>query len=1026
MVAHANMNVDEMVRRFYLSKRGKCLLREIRQPFTQDESLLSLPLVEERYRMSPLKGFALVLAREFTLTIRNPIFLVARLIQTTLLGAIIGTLFWQIDYETNFNMFLSLQFFTLLLLSFSSLPQLSIVHRNIRVFYKHRDAHFFSAIPWGISLSVVQIPQQIVETLVFCSFVYWFSGMAPSAGKYFTYMLVALSNTLAVGGIFRCVACFTPRLEIANAVTIIFLVLVITMSGFTILRNAIRDYVIWLYWISPMAYAMRSMAINEFSDSRWRDQTCADAVPDPSVCSSPTQSFGNYILESFSFYTDVVWIWIGVGYCLAFFVGSVCVAILGLTYYSGTGITAVIPESRKDGDTEEEEEKHSRGGGGDNEDGTTTTQLAQQHDVESGSSVQASTIPSTEEDDELPTQDGDEGVHDGDEEQYIASFTPVELTFRNIHYYVPKQGGEHGEELELLKGITAFTLPGTLTALMGSSGAGKSTLLDVIAGRKTVGRMEGEILLNGYPKEQRVMRRITGYVEQFDVNSAGLTVLESLIFSARLRLPKNTSQRALRAFVDEQMRAIELDAIANAVVGRPGISGLSVEQRKRLSIGIELVSSPAIIFMDEPTSGLDARAAQIVMNTVKKIGESGRSIICTIHQPSREIFSVFDALLLLKRGGETIFFGDLGPESINLTSHLSRISGIPYTTNQNPATYMLEVTSSPETATIDFAQAYIEAGLSDKVEKQIDALGEDRKATGQDDGPIHFEQEFASSELQQVATLTKKFTTIYWRNPAYNLVRIIVAIVLALILGAIFWDRGTLSSMPTTGDIQNVLGALFASIVFIGASQLLSTLPVVQLERLVFYRERATGMYRAIYYQFAAGVAELPYIVLIAFVYGSIIYWMVLFEGDPGKYFTFILINFLTLSVFVSFGQMAAYLTPDGPTAMVLSATAISTWTLFLGFVLPRPEMPWYWRWINYIDPLTYSLQAVVTDQLGDNLSPITTPAGRTMTVKDFLESAFDYYESFTYINVAILFGFVFFFRWIGVFSLLVFNHQKK
>ena len=160
-----------------------------------------------------------------------------------------GTLFWQIDIDTNYFNFYGVQFFTIMLMGFSSLPQLSLVHRNIKTFYKQRDAHFFSAAPFGLSLSVVQIPQQIGETLVFCSFVYWFTGMAPSAAKYFTFMLLVFCNTLAIGSVFRSVAAWTPRLEIANGLAMVVMMFFIILSGFSILRPSIPDYVIWLYWV---------------------------------------------------------------------------------------------------------------------------------------------------------------------------------------------------------------------------------------------------------------------------------------------------------------------------------------------------------------------------------------------------------------------------------------------------------------------------------------------------------------------------------------------------------------------------------------------------------------------------------------------------------------------------------------------------------------------------------------------------------------------------------------------------------
>ncbi|XP_059629360.1 ABC transporter G family member 41-like [Cornus florida] len=177
---------------------------------------------------------------------------------------------------------------------------------------------------------------------------------------------------------------------------------------------------------------------------------------------------------------------------------------------------------------------------------------------------------------------------------------------------------------------------------MGVSDAGKTTLMDVLSGRKTGGVIEGDIRIGGHPKVQDTYARISGYCEQTDINSPQITIEESVTFSAWLRLPSHIDRRTKSEFVADVLQMIELEDIKDDLVAYPGVSGLSNEQRKRLTIAIELVSNPSIIFMDEPTSGLDARAAAIVMRVVKNIVKTRRSVVCTIHQPSIDIFEAFD------------------------------------------------------------------------------------------------------------------------------------------------------------------------------------------------------------------------------------------------------------------------------------------------------------------------------------------------------------------------------------------------
>ena len=212
--------------------------------------------------------------------------------------------------------------------------------------------------------------------------------------------------------------------------------------------------------------------------------------------------------------------------------------------------------------------------------------------------------------------------------------------------------------------------------------------MDVLSLRKASGEVSGDIRVNGHPQESNSFRRVTGYVEQFDVQSPQLTVRETVEFSAKMRLESIPLAEKLK-FVDNILATLELDTIAGFLVGND-TGGLSFEQKKRLSIAVELASNPSIIFLDEPTSGLDARAASVVMRSLRRIADRGVAVVATIHQPSVAIFNSFDSLLLLKRGGETVFFGELGDESCNLIEYFE---SYPATSiikqGENPATWML-------------------------------------------------------------------------------------------------------------------------------------------------------------------------------------------------------------------------------------------------------------------------------------------------------------------------------------------------
>ncbi|KAJ8527440.1 hypothetical protein ON010_g14823 [Phytophthora cinnamomi] len=358
---------------------------------------------------------------------------------------------------------------------------------------------------------------------------------------------------------------------------------------------------------------------------------------------------------------------------------------------------------------------------------------------------------------------------------------PVTLAFHNLWYSVPLPGSTNDEQIDLLKGVSGFALPGTMTALMGSSGAGKTTLMDVIAGRKTGGRIQGKILLHGHPANDLAIRRCTGYCEQMDIHSDSATVREALIFSAMLRQDANISAAQKMESVEECIELLELGPIADKI-----IRGSSTEQMKRVTIGVELAAQPSIIFMDEPTSGLDARSAKLIMNGVRKIADSGRTIVCTIHQPSTEVFNLFDSLLLLRRGGRMVFFGELGEDSKNLINYFEAFPGVnPIKPGYNPATWMLEcigagvgggkaATNVDPSQPTDFADRFLVSDQKVLMEEDLDQDGVLRPSPHLPE--LKFINKRASSGYIQFDLLCRRFFRMYWRTPTYNLTRLMISV----------------------------------------------------------------------------------------------------------------------------------------------------------------------------------------------------------------------------------------------------------
>lgn len=289
---------------------------------------------------------------------------------------------------------------------------------------------------------------------------------------------------------------------------------------------------------------------------------------------------------------------------------------------------------------------------------------------------------------------GSEKVLGGDELAIKKTKTAVQgggssYTWSNVSYTV----GTGETEKKLLHEINGFVKPGRLTALMGPSGAGKTTLLDNLAQRKRVGFTTGDFLLDGKPLGVD-FERSTAFVEQQDVHDGTSTVREALRFSAVLRQPATTSKEEKYAFVEKIIDLLELEPLADAMIGL----GLSVEERKRVTIGVELASKPeALLFLDEPTSGLDSNGALSIVRFLRKLADdSGLAILCTIHQPSAILFQEFDEVLLLASSGREVYFGNTGERGTTVIDYFERNGAPAAAPDANPAEYILEVSSDDQ------------------------------------------------------------------------------------------------------------------------------------------------------------------------------------------------------------------------------------------------------------------------------------------------------------------------------------------
>jgi ABC-type multidrug transport system ATPase subunit/ABC-type multidrug transport system permease subunit len=555
-----------------------------------------------------------------------------------------------------------------------------------------------------------------------------------------------------------------------------------------------------------------------------------------------------------------------------------------------------------------------------------------------------------------PSKNHDDGV---DMSEAAIPFEPVTLVWKNLWYTVEIDGKDGTKEpLDLLKGVSGFTKPGQMTALMGSSGAGKTTLMDVIAGRKTSGTIKGDIIVNGNPQVLDTFSRISGYVEQMDIHSPMTTVAEAVYFSARLRLPETVAMAVKDKFVEQILDTLELNFIKNKIVGTLSDGGLSVEQRKRLTIAVELGANPSVLFLDEPTSGLDARAAIIVLSNVRKIAYSGRSVMCTIHQPSIFLFQMFDQLLLLKRGGETVFFGDIGENADHLISYFSAYPGTPtISAGANPATWMLDVIGAGMGASeIDYAALYRQSSLFSISEDEVDRLLISSKKA-----PLAFSGEYATGPWTQFRELMKKYQNVYYRTPSYNFTRVVVGVLVAGVFGSVYYE----GDIAGVSDVQSRIAMIFVTTIFNGIINMSSVLPVMEAERSAFYRERAAKTFGVEAYAAATGIVEIPYIVTTCMCFLVVFYFSCSLEFEFVAFAQYALTYIIVIGMFTFFGQFLSAALPNTETAQVIGSASVSLFSMFGGLFITYGNMPTYWKFAYWVTPVHYALEALTAPQFG-------------------------------------------------------------
>ncbi|OBR03062.1 ABC-2 type transporter [Colletotrichum higginsianum IMI 349063] len=523
------------------------------------------------------------------------------------------------------------------------------------------------------------------------------------------------------------------------------------------------------------------------------------------------------------------------------------------------------------------------------------------------------------------------------------------------------------ETKRILDCVDGWCEPGTLTALMGVSGAGKTTLLDALASRLSTGVVTGEMLVDGAPRDASFQQK-TGYVKQQDQHLVTSTVREALTFSAVLRQPARFSHEEKMAYVDKVIDILGMAEYADAVVGVPG-EGLNVEQRKRLTIGVELAARPALLlFLDEPTSGLDSQTSFSICSLLETLKQNGQAILCTIHQPSAVLFERFDRLLLLAPGGRTVYFGQIGRNANVLVDYFIRNGGPRPAKGKNPAEYILEQVRAggKQKNGLDWPGIWRQSPEYNDVKAHLARLKDEaggsarrrRTATSmttqqQQDPP------FAAPFCKQLSEVTRRVALHYWRTPSYVYAKMLLTFGAALFIGL------SLLNLPNTQvgiTIQTIAIFMFLTTHF---NLMLQILPVFVAQRTLYEgREQPSRTYSWAAFMAGQMAVEMLYNALMAPPAFLAWYYLVgLYRNAAetnatasrgGLAFLFMLAFFLQAS---TFAHMIAAALDLADQAAGIGNLFFVIMFIFNG-ILATP--PTFWTWVYRVNPITYLVEGLL------------------------------------------------------------------
>ncbi|KAJ5757976.1 P-loop containing nucleoside triphosphate hydrolase protein [Penicillium nucicola] len=858
-------------------------------------------------------------------------------------------------------------FFSIVYFFLNAMTELVKTVNSRSILLKQHKMGMIHPIAYVVTQTLADMPLALIQSLLFACCYYFLVGLTQTASQFFIFVLIVFVHYSAVSSLFRMLGAWSPTLNFALLLAGSAMPVASLYSGYAPPVPTMHPWGSWIRRIAPTPYALEALMGNEFyaitlhctesqlvpsgpSYGDIRYQGCPMAG---SKIGSADVAGSVYLEDIYAFSRAHLWRNFGINLVMWFL--YTLLAAIGLTILTKDNGSSSGPVFKRG------------------------AKIALGRIVEtpySDPEKQPVSQPQPAFDDSTSSTVNNSLASPSDKELSESKENPVNFTFCGVNYFVPVAS----QQKQLLDDVYGYVKPGQLTALMGASGAGKTTLLDILSQRKYQGTVEGRILLNGSELEPSFARSC-GFCMQQDVHECSTTVREALQFSAHLRQSAQTPESEKLAYVEHVISLLELGTIADALVGEAGDGHLNVEERKRVTIGVELAAKPsALLFLDEPTSGLDSQAAFSIVFFLRKIAAEGIPIVCTIHQPSGMLFEMFDHVLLLASGGKTVYFGETGENAQHVRDYFAKNGAIMGKTD-NPAEFIIStVAVKPENGGHDWVQTWNDSLERQVILDRISRLNEE-SASWIRQTSVDKDQQFALSLWHQTIAVTKRHWTAVWRNGLYNFSKLFKSIFFELFISFTFFKLGC----DIQGLENHMLGILL--IVWI-IPAVAADIQAVWFEKWAIFEARErNGIYDWKALLIALTVVEIPWNLVNYTVIFLCSYWTMGFTNTPAIA-GFVYFMYLLLSVFATgFCHLMAALFPNATMAGYANSLSWVVLMMFSGIPVPHSALNDFYRpWLFWADPMRYFFGATVSSVLHDvkahcaesDLATYDPPTGQT------------------------------------------------